>query len=217
MSRSEKESVAAVMGDVVATRRRAIGAVAKATAATGLVLTGANARVDNVSAARATAADLEVVRQLIVVEQTALGLFRDGLSQFTSDETTSGDRNLPTQPTLTRIAYHEGSHLSLLTAAAAELGTDVTLGAHPDFTFTDFAMFLRRAAELKQRHVAAYVAAVTALENVKLRSLVARILAVEARHAAYLNDRIGEEPFWVEREDLYAVSHPLQVAAQSVG
>lgn len=91
------------------------------------------------------------VTQLLTAEKTAYALLRDGLAQFTSGKTTSGDRYLST------------------------------------------------------------VHAVTWIDNVTLRSLVAPTLAVEARHAAYLNARIREAPFWMEREDLQAVSNPIRV------
>ena len=193
----------------MATRRGVVRTAARLTAATGLVLTGVTVRDVRPGAAQATSGDFEVVTQLLAAEKTAYALLRDGLTQFTSDKSTSGDRNLSTQPTLARLAQHDGRHLSLLSEAAADLGTGALPGSPPGFTFADFSAFLRQAAELKQQLVASYVLAVTRIDDVTLRSLVARILAVEARHAAYLNARIGEAPFWAEQEDLQGVSNPL--------
>jgi len=194
---------------IMATRRGAVRTAARLTVATGLVLTGVTVRDDHAGAAQATTGDFEVVTQLLAAEKTAYALLRDGLTQFTSDKSTSGDRNMSTQPTLARIAQHDGRHLSLLAEAAVNLGTDALPGSPPGFAFADFAAFLRQAAELKQQMVASYVLAVTRIDDVTLRSLVARILAVEARHAAYLNARIGEAPFWAEQEDLQGISNPL--------
>lgn len=191
------------------TRRQTMSAAARVAASAGLALAGSTLPASGHAAAEAAARDLAILQDLLAVERASYALLRDGLTQFTRDTASSGDRNLATQPTLVRIAQHDGRHLSLLTAALAERGAADAVGPHPGFAFKDFATFLQRAAALKQQHVATYVLAATQLEEVELRALVARILAVEARHAAYLLARVGEAPFSSEQEDLQVVANPL--------
>ena len=140
--------------------------------------------------------DVDVLRYLQGLEQTAHALYRGALIRFSSDESSSGDRLLPKYPTLARIRDQERDHLALLTAEITARGSEPVAKAPAyDFGYDDFAGFLRVAAELEAAIVAAYAGAVAAIAEPALRETVAGVLAVEARHAAYVNDRIGASPF----------------------
>ena len=140
--------------------------------------------------------DVNVLRNLRGLEEAAHALYRGALIRFSSDESTSGDRLLPKYPTLARIRDQERAHLALLTAEIAARGGGPAATAPAfDFGYADFAGFLRVAAELEAAAVAAYVRAVAAIGEPALRATAAGVLAVEARHAAYVNWRIGASPF----------------------
>ncbi len=142
------------------------------------------------------AGDLDHLRRLHGVEQAAHALYRGALIRFTSDDSTSGDRLLPTYPTLARIRDQEQGHLSLLAQEiVARGGEPATPPTAFDFGYDDFAGFLQVAAEIEAASVAAYVGAVAAIAEPALRETVAGVLAVEARHAAYVNGRVGDSPF----------------------
>ena len=139
--------------------------------------------------------DLDVLRYLQRVEQLAYALYDDALRRFSVDEHNE-DRPIPRYPTLQRIRDQEQSHLVVLTQAiTARGGTPEPTAPASDFGYADFAGFLTLAAETENGIVAAYVGATAVITEPALRELVAGVLAVEARHAAYLNQRIGASPF----------------------
>ena len=160
------------------------------------VAVGGLAPVRPAAAGAEFADDVDVLRYLSGLEQTAYALYRGAMIRFSSDESSSGDRLLPKYPTLARIRDQERGHLALLTAGIAARGGEPAATAPAyDFGYEDFAGFLRVAAELEAAVVAAYVGAVAAIAEPALRATVAGVLAVEARHAAYVNGRLGASPF----------------------
>jgi hypothetical protein len=148
--------------------------------------------------------DIEILERLVAWELEMGAIFGTALAKFTSDDASAGDRLLPTQPTLTRIWFHDRAHLALLEERLAAAGGTAQQQVSPDKPgqLENFAAFLWTAAELKNASVAAYVESVASLETPALRKLVAGILAVEARHAAYLNTRNDEPAFTTETEGL---------------
>ena len=96
---------------------------------------------------------------------------------------------------LVAVGDHENAHVEMLTQAIADLGGEpVEAGTHA-FGLTDAASFLATAAAIENVGVAAYDGAGASLESADLLTSVGGIVAVEARHAAYLNLLIGESPF----------------------
>jgi hypothetical protein len=165
------------------------GAIVAADAAVAAV-----ARQDSASVHIADS-DRQIVDRLVTLELETATFLGAGLARFVQDDTTSGDRLLPSQPTLVTIWHHDLSHLALLESIARTVGVS-TLGPIPaEPEPATFAALLWTAAKQKNATVAAYVEAVGAAQASGLRTLLARILAVEARHAAYLDARIGEPPF----------------------
>ena len=200
------------MGSIFVSRRGVLSwfsalagpiAVADATAA-------APAIPDSTSAGDGVS-DRQIVAQLIALELETSALMGAGLSRFAQDEATSGDRLLTSQPTLATIWHHDRAHLALLKSSARALGANesTTATAETQPQPGNFAAFLWTTAELKGVSVAAYVEAVSAVRNARLRAELARILAVEARHAAYLNARIGEPSFNSALERALVMNNPL--------
>jgi hypothetical protein len=147
--------------------------------------------------------DLELLNRLRGMEHLASALYRGALWQFDGDETTSGDRLRPDHPTLVKLGHQEQGHAAWLTLQiVARGGEAATLASSRsyDFGYEDFGGVLRLAAEVEAAMVAAYAEAVTTAEDRGLRRALANLLAVEARHSAYLNGLIGESPFPVGSE-----------------
>jgi hypothetical protein len=93
------------------------------------------------------------------------------------------------------IGEHEAAHVTTLTDVITQLGGEPVAAAQYDFGVTDAASFLATAATLENVGVAAYDGAGAAIESPELLTAAGSIVAVEARHAAYLNLITGTSPF----------------------
>ena len=93
------------------------------------------------------------------------------------------------------IGEHEAAHVATLTDVITQLGGEPVAAAEYDFGVTDARSFLATAATLENLGVAAYDGAGAALQDPQLLTAAGSIVAVEARHAAYLNLVTGTSPF----------------------
>lgn len=93
------------------------------------------------------------------------------------------------------IGSHEDAHVTTLTQVITELGGKPVAAAEYDFGVKDAASFLATAAAIENLGVQAYDGAGASIENPDLLSAAGSIVAVEARHAAYLNLITGTIPF----------------------
>lgn len=96
---------------------------------------------------------------------------------------------------LTTIGEHETAHVETLTGVITELGGEPVPAAEYDFGVTDSASFLATAAAVENLGVQAYDGAAAAIESVDILLAAGGIVAVEARHAAYLNLLNDTSPF----------------------
>lgn len=93
------------------------------------------------------------------------------------------------------VGAHEDAHVETLASVITDLGGTPVEAAEYDFGVTDAVSFLNTAAILENVGVAAYDGAAQFIENPDLLLAAGGIVAVEARHAAYLNLVTGESPF----------------------
>ncbi len=96
---------------------------------------------------------------------------------------------------LTTIGEHETAHVDTLTAVISDLGGEPVAAAEYDFGVTDATSFLATAAAVENLGVQAYDGAAASIESVDLLLAAGGIVAVEARHAAYLNLLNDTSPF----------------------
>lgn len=90
---------------------------------------------------------------------------------------------------------HEAAHVEVLSQVISDLGGEPVLAAEYDFGVTDAQSFLATAAAVENLGVAAYDGAGQFISDPGLLTAAGSIVAVEARHAAYFNLVIGENPF----------------------
>jgi len=96
---------------------------------------------------------------------------------------------------LSAVGEHENAHVATLTQVITDLGGEPVAASEYDFGVTDATSFLATAAVLENVGVAAYDGAGQFIENADLLTAAGSIVAVEARHAAYLNLITGASPF----------------------
>lgn len=113
---------------------------------------------------------------------------------------------------LTVIGEHEAAHVVTLTDVITQLGGEPVARAEYDFGVTDAQSFLATAATVENLGVSAYDGAGQFIQNPDLLTAAGSIVAVEARHAAYLNLVTGTNPFPAAVETPLSPAEVLEAA-----
>ncbi len=137
------------------------------------------------------ATDIDVLNYALTLEHLEAAFY-----QLTGDYDLGTDAfGNPINDWLVAVGEHETAHVVTLTDVITQLGGTPVAAAEYDFGVTDAASFLTTAATLENVGVAAYDGAGQFLQNPDLLTAAGSIVAVEARHAAYLNLVTGTVPF----------------------
>ena len=112
------------------------------------------------------------------------------------------------------IRDHEGAHVTTLTGVITELGGTPVTEATYDFAdaYAGSDAFLATAAAVENLGVQAYDGAAQYLQNGDLLTAAGGIVAVEARHASYLNLITGAIPFPAATEEPLPPAAVLEAA-----
>ena len=150
--------------------------------------------IRNLVAAQELMSDLDVLNYALTLEHLEYAFYRDGVGLFTFGNDSRGqsiDANLGA------VRDHELAHVETLTTVITDLGGEPVAEATYDFgdAYTDPAAFLATAQALENTGVSAYDGAGQFLQNAELLTAAGSIVAVEARHASYLNLLNGAIPF----------------------
>ncbi len=136
--------------------------------------------------------DVDVLNYALTLEHLETVLYRDALTTYTAEDMGGQD----VYDRVTEIGGHEAAHVTALTEAITSLGrTPVAEGTY-DFGYTDVATFLATAAAIENVGVSAYAGAAPSLVALTMTpALVTAALgihSVEARHAAYVTELVGD-------------------------
>jgi rubrerythrin len=154
--------------------------------------------------------DVDVLNYALTLEHLEYAFYRDGIGQFTFGADPFGNS---IDEYLAQIRDHEGAHVETLTQVITDLGGEPVAEGEYDFGYTDAASFLTTAAALENTGVRAYDGAGAAITDPDLLTAAGTIVAVEARHASYLNLLIGELPFPEPTEDPATPEEVLEIAS----
>jgi rubrerythrin len=141
-------------------------------------------------AAQEFTSDIDVLNYALTLEHLEYAFYRDGLAGFSAGNFEAGVFD-----NLILVRDHEGAHVDALVSTINSLGGTPVQEAVYDFGYANTAGFLSVAAALENTGVSAYDGAASSIENVDLLNAAGSIVAVEARHASYLNLLNGEDPF----------------------
>lgn len=174
--------------------------------------------IRNLAAAQELETDLDVLNYALTLEHLEFSFYRDGVGLFTFGNDGNG-QSIDTN--FAAIRDHEGAHVTTLTTVITDLGGEPVTEAAYDFgdAYTDSAAFLATAQALENTGVSAYDGAGQFLENPDLLTAAGTIVAVEARHASYLNLLNGVIPFPdafetpLSPEEILAIAGPFIVSA----
>ena len=174
----------------VATRRGVLSNGAKIAAGGAVALAAMPALGRLTAMAQAFTDDLDVLNYALTLEHLEFAFYRDGLAGFTAADFEGGIYD-----NLILVRDHEGTHVDTLIQVITSLGGAPVAEATYDFGYSDAAGFLAVAAALENTGVSAYDGAAASIVSVDLLNAAGTIVAVEARHASYLNLVSGEVPF----------------------
>jgi rubrerythrin len=165
----------------------------------------------SVVAAQEMTSDLDVLNYALTLEHLEYSFYRDGIGLF--DFGTDGfGQSINTN--LAAIRDHEAGHVATLTEVITSLGG--TPVAEQAYNFTDaYASidgFLATAAALENTGVSAYDGAGQFITDPELLTAAGSIVAVEARHASYLNLITNESPFPAAFESPLTMDEVLEIA-----
>jgi rubrerythrin len=134
--------------------------------------------------AQATTGDVQVVT-------FAYGL--EALEQAFYQAAAKANLSPPLKKLATEFGAHEAEHADTLKATIEQLGGSASAGATPKFNVTDDASFLKTAVALEDTGVAAYNGAIPSLQSPDLVAALATIVQTEARHAAAVRVKSGQD------------------------
>ncbi len=162
-------------------------------------------------AAQELTTDLDVLNYALTLEHLEYAFYRDGVGLFTFGE---DGRDASIDENFAAIRDHEGEHVATLTKVITDLGGTPVEEATYDFgdAYNDPRAFMATAMALENTGVSAYDGAAQFLTNPELLTAAGSIVAVEARHASYLNLLNGEVPFPASFEMPLSPEEVLEIA-----
>jgi len=162
-------------------------------------------------AAQELTSDIDILNYALTLEHLEYAFYRDGVGLFTFG--TDG-RGQSIDTSFATIRDHEGAHVETLTSVITDLGGEPVAEATYDFddAYADPMAFMMTAAALENTGVSAYDGAGQFITNPELLTAAGSIVAVEARHASYLNLLTGEIPFPAAFETPLTMDEVLEIA-----
>ncbi len=156
-------------------------------------------------------ADVDVLNYALTLEHLESVFYSQALDMFTADD--MGGQNVFDR--ITEISAHEDAHVEALTAAVSGLMGEPVMEGKYDFGYTDFASFLTTASAIENVGVGAYAGAAPSLVALTMDpNLVVTALgihSVEARHAGYVTELIGDAATSPFPEAVDPASAPAEV------
>jgi rubrerythrin len=163
------------------------------------------------AAAQEMTSDLDVLNYALTLEHLEYAFYRDGVGLFTFG---ADSRGMSIDDNFAAIRDHEDEHVATLTKVITDLGGEPVAEAIYDFgdAYSDPMAFMKTAAALENTGVSAYDGAAQYLSDPDLLTAAGTIVAVEARHASYLNLLTGAVPFPAAFETPLSKDEVLKIA-----
>ena len=167
--------------------------------------------VRSMATAQEMTSDLDVLNYALTLEHLEYAFYRDGIGLFSFGNDSRG-QSIDTN--FAAIRDHEGAHVETLASVIADLGGTPVEEATYDFgdAYTDPMAFMMTAAALENTGVSAYDGAGQYITDPELLTAAGSIVAVEARHASYLNLLTGQIPFPAAFETPLTMDEVLEIA-----
>lgn len=139
--------------------------------------------------------DVQVLNYALTLEFLERRFYQEGLANFTQEDFVNAGFEDPFYSNLQAIAYDERTHVDFLTKAIIAAEATPVSEATYSFPVTDARSFVTLSSVLEGVGVSAYLGAAASIMEKAYLTAAGTILTVEARHSAYIRDKIGQEPF----------------------
>ncbi|KAG0328782.1 hypothetical protein BG004_002471 [Podila humilis] len=140
---------------------------------------------------RDTASDLKVLNYALTLENLEAEFYKQGLAKYSEDDFEKAGYDTKIYNRLMHIKEHEVTHVSVLTSVIQSMHGDAVPVCKYKFPLDSLTSFLAVAQALENTGTSAYLGAASGLSG-DLLTAAATITTVEARHAAYLNELLGQ-------------------------
>jgi len=166
---------------------------------------------------RAVPSDPDILNLALALEHLEDAFYREGLARFSQQD--FDGQHLPgfVRGRVQQIGQHESAHVTFLTAALTAAGAPVSQACTYKFPVNNARDFVDVAAVLEQVGASAYSGAAPLIDNADFVAAGAAILAVEARHSAWLSSAAKKQNPWsTEFETPLPPSHAFSLAVQFI-
>ena len=155
---------------------------------------------------------VDVLNYALTLEHLEYAFYRDGLQEFSAEDFAAAGYSANVYDYFGTIRDHELEHVETLTTVISDLGGEPVAEAEYDFGYSDLAGFVGVAQVLENTGVSAYDGAGQFITDPELLTAAGSIVAVEARHASYLNLITGADPAPAAFEQAKAPAEILEIA-----
>ncbi|CRK16097.1 hypothetical protein BN1723_002270 [Verticillium longisporum] len=157
--------------------------------------------------------DIDILNYALTLEFLERKFYEQGLANYTKEELTGAGLDANLYENLQTIYSDEKTHVDFLAGALGDKAIPEPTFAFPS---TDAKSFLGLSAILEGVGVSAYLGAAAVIADKAYVTAAGAILTVEARHAAYIRNAIGQKPFPTPFDTPLNFNQVFSLAAQFV-
>ncbi|KAJ7234868.1 ferritin-like domain-containing protein, partial [Mycena haematopus] len=145
---------------------------------------------------RRAVSDPQVLNFALTLEQLESTFYQQGLAHFSPSDFAAAGFPDWVRGRFEEINDHEAAHVKFLTTALNAAGTQAVAPCEYNFHFTDVHSFVGTSEILEAVGTAAYIGGASLVSDKGYLTAAASILAVEARHAAWINSAAQKYNPW---------------------
>ncbi|KAL8794209.1 MAG: hypothetical protein Q9195_003163, partial [Heterodermia aff. obscurata] len=137
----------------------------------------------------------ELLNLILSLEHFQDAFYRQGLANFTQDQFAASGFPASFYSNLTDLASQEHTHVTSLTTTLQHLNITPVAECTYFFNATTPAVFVSTATLIEAVSVSSYISLLAKLRDAAYTQVYASVLAVEARHSAFVRAALGLAPF----------------------